>query len=170
MWDVTNIEEALVAEAEEKFNANVSTLNEIASKARELSASSLDLEVDIKISRDNGESTNRTVRLREELSRYQELGDERAKQLDQLWSSWETAQADVDELSGKLHEFFERKPSSETRGMSSNREWADSEDIDIERRSKQVVEDMVACEEKFQEKLKDEETNILEAMLKCSLG
>ncbi|GAP89506.1 hypothetical protein SAMD00023353_3800220 [Rosellinia necatrix] len=168
--DIVEIEEALATEVEEKITTNISQLNKIASKARELCASSLDCEVDTQISNKDGQQRTRTMQVGRALSRYQELEAERSSQLAQLWGSWEKAQSDIDELSNKLHELFERDSFQGTSGMSSNREWADREDLDIDRRIKQVVEDMTACEDEFQEKLKDEETNILEAMLKCSLG
>ncbi|KAJ8120746.1 hypothetical protein ONZ43_g2624 [Nemania bipapillata] len=157
-------------EVDEKINANLSKLSKIRSKARQLGASSLDREVDIEISSQDGQKRTRISQIRSALSNYQEAQTERSNQLAQLWSSWEKTQADIDELSNTIRALCERESFNGTSGMSSNRDWADKEDLDAGRRSKQVVEDMTACEEEFQEKLKDEEANILEAMLKCSLG
>ncbi|KAI1154604.1 hypothetical protein F4825DRAFT_448360 [Nemania diffusa] len=168
--DVSKTEESLAMEVEEMINANISTLSKIGSKARQLCASSLDCEVDTQISSEDGQQRTRTLRLGSAISKYQETEAERSKQLAQLWSSWEKTQNDIDELSNTLRVLLERESFNGTSGMSSNRAWADKEDLDIDRRSRQVVEDMTACEEEFQEKLKDEEANILEAMLKCSLG
>ncbi|KAI0858091.1 hypothetical protein F4860DRAFT_517149 [Xylaria cubensis] len=168
--DVSKTEEALAAEADKKISANLSKLDKIVSKACELSATCLDYEVDTLIKNRDGQERTHTVQVREVLSRHQDLEVERCRQLARLWSSWGDAQADIIELSNKLHEFFERDPSKVTSGMSSNCDWTENDDLDIDRRSKQVVEDMIACEEEFQEKLKDEETNILEAMLSFSLG
>lgn len=137
----------LAAEAEEKINANISTVNKMAGKARQLCAPSCDCEVDTQITSKDGQQRTRTVQVKDALKKYQELEAERSKQLAQLWSSWEKAQSDIDELSNKLHEFFERDPSQGTSGISSNSEWSNKEDLDIGRRSKQVVEDMTACEE-----------------------
>lgn len=145
--DVVEIGEALAAEAEEKINANISKVNKIAVKYRQLCAPSRDCEVDTQITSKNGQQRTRTVHVRGALEKYQELEAERSKQLARLWSSWEKTKSEVDELSNQLHEFFERDPSQGTSGISSNSEWGNKEDLDIGRRSKQVVEDMTACEE-----------------------
>ncbi|KAI0551951.1 hypothetical protein F4679DRAFT_114667 [Xylaria curta] len=168
--DVAKTEEALAAEADKKISANLSKLDKIASKAGELSATCLDYEVDTLITNRDGHNRTHIVQIREVLSRHQDLEVERRRELAQLWSSWDDTQADINELSKKLHELFERDASNVTSGMSSYCDWSENDDLDIDRRSKQVVEDMIACEEEFQEKLKDEETNILEAMLSFSLG
>ncbi|KAI2640137.1 hypothetical protein GGS21DRAFT_400490 [Xylaria nigripes] len=169
--DVAMAKETLVTEAEDRIRANLSKLNKIDAKMRQLCASSLDCEVDTQISSNNGQQRTITVQIKNVLSKYQDAEAKRSKQLAQLWDTWEVAQTGIEELSNKLHEFFERVPLNGTSGMSSlNCEWSDQEDLDIGRRSKQVVEDMASCEEEFQEKLKDEETNILEVMLKYSLG
>ncbi|KAI1133456.1 hypothetical protein F5Y10DRAFT_229072 [Nemania abortiva] len=168
--DVSKNEEALATEVDGGINANLSKLSKIESKARQLSASSLGYEVDVQISNKNGRQETRTEQVKIALSRYQEIETERSERLAQLWRSWEKSQTDIEELSNKLRVLFGREPPNGTSGMSSSCGRADKEDPDIERRSKQVVEDMTACEEEFQEKLKDEEANILEAMLKCSLG
>lgn len=145
--DVAKTEEALAIEAEEKLNANFSKLSKVASKARQLYTSTLDCEVDTQITTKNGEQRTRTVHVKRALSRYQEIEAERAKKLTQLWISWEKTQSDIDELSNQLRVLFERGPSKGTGGISSNRSWTDMEDADIDRRSKQAVEDMIACEE-----------------------
>ncbi|KAI0413814.1 hypothetical protein F5X98DRAFT_265979 [Xylaria grammica] len=168
--DAVEAEEALVAELNEKVDANISKLNKVASRERELFASTLDCEVDTELTSKDGQKRTCTRQARRALSSYQEAEVERAKQLAQLWDSWEKTQADADELWNKFHEVVKREPCKGTSGISSNHEWADKEDFDIERRIKQVVEEMTACEDEFQEKLKDEETNILEAMLECSLS
>ncbi|KAI0407600.1 hypothetical protein F4802DRAFT_518788 [Xylaria palmicola] len=168
--DVAKTEAALTAEADKKINANISKLNKIASKARQLCASSLDCEVDTLISNKDGKQITRTVQVRKALLMYQELQDGRSQQLSELWNVWEKNQAEIDDLSNKVRELFGREPPKGTSGMSSNCEWAENEDLDIERRIKQVVDDMIACEDEFHEKLKDEQSNILEAMINCSLG
>ncbi|KAI1435226.1 hypothetical protein GGR50DRAFT_694392 [Xylaria sp. CBS 124048] len=169
--DVATTEKGLVAQTEENINDNLSKLCKIDAKARQLCASSLDCEVDTQISNKEDQQRIVTVQVRNALSRYQDIEAKRSEQLAQLWEAWETAQADVEALSSNLHELFDRERANGTSGMSSsNRECSDQEDLDIGRRSKQVVEDMASCEEEFHEKLKDEETNVLEAMLKCSLG
>lgn len=145
--DIAKTEEALVIEAEEKINASLSKIGKVASKARQLYTSSLDCEVDTQITTKDGEQRIRTVQVRRALSRYQEIESERSKKLAQLWISWEKTQSDVDELSNKLRVLFERGPSKGTSGISSNHRRADMEDHDIDLRSKQVVEDMTACEE-----------------------
>lgn len=144
--DVVKTEEALVIEAEEKINANLSKLSKVASKAHQLYASSLDCEVDAQITTRDGQKRIRTVQVRRALSRYQEIEAERSKKLAQLWISWEKTQSDIDELSNKLRVLFERGPSNGTSEISSNGEWADMKDLDIDPRSKQAVEDMTACE------------------------
>ncbi|KAI0102042.1 hypothetical protein GGR51DRAFT_301761 [Nemania sp. FL0031] len=168
--DVSKAEEALSIEAEEKINANLFKLSKIGSTARQLAASSLDYEVDVQVTKNNGQQKTCTHQVKVALSRYQDLEAKRSKQLVHLWTSWEKIQTDIEELSSKLQVLIDCEPPTRTSGISSNRELASKEDLDIDRRSKQVVEDMTACEEEFQEKLKDEEANILEAMLKCSLG
>ncbi|KAI0450259.1 hypothetical protein F5B21DRAFT_440426 [Xylaria acuta] len=168
--DVAKTEEALAAEADKKISANLSMLNKIASKVRQLSETCLDYEFDTKTRDKYGQERAREMQVGKELSRHRDLEAERCRQLARLWSSWEKTQADINELTNKLHELFERDPSKVTSGMSSNCEWADKDDLDIDRRSKQVVEDMMACEEEFQEKLEDEKTNILEAMFSFSLS
>ncbi|KAJ8133147.1 hypothetical protein O1611_g483 [Lasiodiplodia mahajangana] len=168
--DISKTEDALSIGAEEKINANLSKLSKIGSTARQLCASSLDYEVDVQVTKKNGQQKTRTHQVKVALSKYQDLETKRSKQLVHLWSSWEKIQTDIEELSRRLRVLIDCEPANRTSGMSSNREWSDNEDLDIDRRSKQVVEDMTACEEEFQEKLKDEEANILEAMLKCSLG
>ncbi|RYC61265.1 hypothetical protein CHU98_g4939 [Xylaria longipes] len=168
--NVAKTEEALAAEADEKISANLSKLSKIASKARQISKTCLDYEVDVGITDKSGQERTQAAQIGKELSRHQDLEAERCRQLARLWISWENTQADINQLSNKLHRLFERDPFKVTSGMSSNCEWTDNDDLDTDRRSKQVVEDMIACEEEFQEKLKDEETNILEAMLSFSLG
>ncbi|TGJ88618.1 hypothetical protein E0Z10_g139 [Xylaria hypoxylon] len=167
---VAGTEEALAIEMKEKVNANISLLNKVASRERELSASTLDCEVDTELTSKDGQKRTCIRQALGALSSYQETEAERTKQLTQLWDSWEKIQTDADELWNKFHELARREPRKGTSGISSNREWIDKEDFDIECRIKQVVEDMTACEDEFHEKLKDEETNILEAMLECSLG
>ncbi|KAI0443744.1 hypothetical protein F4803DRAFT_574161 [Xylaria telfairii] len=168
--DVAKTEEALAVEAQEKISANLSKLGKIASKECQLSASCLDCEVDTQTINKDGQKGTRAMQIRKELSRHQDLDAERCRRLAQLWDCWENTQADINKLTNELHELLGRDPSKVTSGMSSNCEWAEKEDIDIDRRSKEVVEDMMACEEDFHENLKDEETNILEVMLNSSLG
>ncbi|KAI0479577.1 hypothetical protein F4859DRAFT_440586 [Xylaria cf. heliscus] len=168
--DVAKTEEALAADADEKIGANLSRLNRISSKACQLSTACLDCEVDAQTTDKGGQERTRTVQIRKELSRYKDLEAGRCRQLARLWRHWEDTQADINELTNKLHDLLERDPSKVTSGMFSNCEWAEKDDLDIDRRSKQVVEDMKACEEEFHEKLKDEETDILKAMLSFSLG
>ncbi|KAI1824306.1 hypothetical protein F4861DRAFT_539189 [Xylaria intraflava] len=171
MKDVAKAEAALVMEAEEKIKANLSNLYKIDTKVHQLCASSLDCEVDTQISSKNDQRRTITIQMRNALSRYRDIEAKRSQQLAQLWATWETTQTNIEGLANRFHDLLGRESPKGTSGISSvNREWSDKEDLDIGRRSKQLVEDMASCEEEFQEKLKDEETNILEAMLKCSLG
>jgi hypothetical protein len=145
--DVSSTEETLAAEAEEKINANISKLNTLTAKVRQLFASSFDCEVDTQIcNKDGGEKTS-TVQVRRALSRYEEVELERSKRLAELWGSWEKTQAEIDELSAKLRIFAEIGFSDGISEMSLNRGWAGKEDPDIERQNKQVIEEMAACEE-----------------------
>ncbi|KAI1425686.1 hypothetical protein F5Y12DRAFT_355453 [Xylaria sp. FL1777] len=166
--DAAKIEKALIVDADEKVTANILKLKKVASREHELSASILDCEVDTELNNKDGQKRTVTHHARRAVSEYQKIEAERIQQLAHLWGSWEKAQANIDELSNKLHELFEREPSSETSGMSSNAECTDK-DFDIDRRIKQVVEDMTACEEEFQEKLKNEKSNMLQAILESSL-
>ncbi|KAF2973499.1 hypothetical protein GQX73_g225 [Xylaria multiplex] len=168
--DIAKTEEALAIETKEKVDANISRLNKVATKEHELSLSTLDCEVDAEVTREDGQKRTSPRKARIALSSYQEVEVERTKELAQLWGSWENTHTDADEVWNKFQELFKRGFCKGTRGISSNREWIDKEDFDIERRIKQVVDDMTACEDEFQENLKDEEANILEAMLECSLG
>ncbi|KAI0540651.1 hypothetical protein GGR58DRAFT_521712 [Xylaria digitata] len=168
--DIAKTEEALAIETKEKVSANISRLNKVASKEHELSVPTLDCEVDAQLTSKDGQERTCAGKARSELSSYQEIEAGRTKQLAQLWDSWEKTYTEADDIWNKFQELFKRELCKGTSGISSNREWTDKEDFDIERRIKQVVEDMTACEDEFQENLKDEETNILEAMLECSLG
>lgn len=107
----------------------------------------LDCEVDTQTINKDGQKGTLAVQIGKELSRHQDLDDERCRQLAQLWSRWESTQADINELTNKLHDLLGRDPSKVTSGMSSNCEWVEKDDLDIDCRSKQVVEDMMACEE-----------------------
>ncbi|KAI1177198.1 hypothetical protein F4777DRAFT_218751 [Nemania sp. FL0916] len=168
--DVAKAEESLAIEAEKKINANLSQLDRIATRNRQLCASPLDCEVDTQITNRNGSQRTSTMLVRRALAKYQEAEGERSEKLARLWNSWEKIQAEIDEISTKLRLDFEHAPPKGTSETTSNFEWAEKEDLSVERQSKQVVDDMATCEEDFQEKLKDEEANILEAMLRCSLG
>ncbi len=132
---------------EEKVKANISKLNKVASKERELSVPFLDCEVDTELNNKYGQKRAGIEHARKAVSRYQEIEAERIQQLTHLWGSWEKAQTDINELVDKLHELFAREPFNGRSGISSNGEWTDKEDFDIDRRIKQVVEDMTACEE-----------------------
>ncbi|KAI3317973.1 hypothetical protein HD806DRAFT_351760 [Xylariaceae sp. AK1471] len=145
---VEKIQEALTLEVGEKIDVNLAKISKITDKANQLSTSSLDCEVEQQIATKDNQQRIATVQVRAALARYQKMEAERSNQLDQLWGLWEKSQTDIDKLSNKLHNLFEREPTRGTRGMSSSScEWADQEDLDIGRRSKQVVEDMTACEE-----------------------
>ncbi|KAI1113931.1 hypothetical protein F5Y14DRAFT_451535 [Nemania sp. NC0429] len=145
--DVAKTEEALGMEMEEKVNANLAKLSKVASKARQLYASSLDCEVDIQITAKDGEQKTRTMTVRSALSEYKDLEAQRSEKLAQLWSSWEQTQSDIDELSNKLRVFIERGMSCETSRISSNCGRADTEDLEMDHRSEQMLDDMKACEE-----------------------
>ncbi|KAI0434353.1 hypothetical protein F5Y09DRAFT_268047 [Xylaria sp. FL1042] len=164
------IEEILVIDVEEKIKANISKLKEVASRERELSAPILDCEVDTELNSTDGQKRADTQNARRAVSEYQRIETERIQQLAHLWRAWEKTQSNVDELLDKLHELFEREASNGRSGMSSNGERIDKEDFDMDRRIKQVVEEMTACEDEFQEKLKEEKSNILEAIFESSLG
>ncbi|KAI1355248.1 hypothetical protein F5Y01DRAFT_328100 [Xylaria sp. FL0043] len=162
-------EEALVIDIEEKITANISKLEQVASRERELSTHILDCEIDTELNSKDGQKRTATQNARRAVSDYQRIETERVQQLAHLWRSWEKAQSNIDELSDKLHELFEREASNGRSGMSSNGERTDKDDFDIERRIKQVVEEMTACEDEFKEKLKQEQTNILQAIFESSL-
>ncbi|KAI0514559.1 hypothetical protein F5B22DRAFT_232169 [Xylaria bambusicola] len=166
--DATEVEAALAVDVEHQVKSNISKLGKIADRERELATSILDCEVDTQISNKDGQKRPSAVHVRSEVSGYQQIEAESDQKLARLWCSWEEAQADIDELSGKLHDLFEHEPSSGTSGMSSNMEWMDKEDLDIDRRIKKVVDDMAACEEDFQQKLKYEDTNIFKAIFQSS--
>ena len=81
------------------------------------------------------------------MSDYRRIEAERTQQLARLWDSWEEAQADADKLSNELDKLLECEPPNGTSGISSNCEWPDREEFDIDLRIKKVVDDMAACEE-----------------------
>ncbi|KAK5628667.1 hypothetical protein RRF57_004382 [Xylaria bambusicola] len=174
--DTTEVEAALAEDVEHKVKSNISKLQKIASRERELTTSILDCEVDTQISNTDGQKRPSAVHVRSEVSRYQQIDTESVRKLAHLWSSWEEAQTDVDKLSDKLHDLFEHEPSNGISGMSSNTEWMDKEDLDIDRRIRKVVDDMAACEEgdvlienqDFQQKLKYEDTKIFKAIFQSS--
>ncbi|KAI1303294.1 hypothetical protein F5Y03DRAFT_189018 [Xylaria venustula] len=163
-------EQALAVYAEEKIKINISKLNEVASSECKLSASILDCEVDTELNSKDGQKRTVAYNARRAVSEYQRIEAERIQQLAHLWRSWESIQTNIDELSGRLHELFERGRSSGRSGMSSNGEYTAKEDFDIDRRIKQVVDDMAACEEKFQKKLKNEQSSIFHSIFESTFG
>ncbi|KAI0973996.1 hypothetical protein F4678DRAFT_458784 [Xylaria arbuscula] len=163
-------EQALAVYAEDKIKVNLSKLKGVVSRERQLSASILDCEVDTELNSKDGQKRTVANNAKRAVSEYQRIEAERFQQLAHLWRSWESIQTNVDELSGKLYELFDRERSSGRSGMSSNGEYTTKEDFDIDRRIKQVVDDMAACEEKFQKKLKNEESSIFHSIFESSFG
>ncbi|KAI8633839.1 hypothetical protein F5Y19DRAFT_471094 [Xylariaceae sp. FL1651] len=164
--DFEKAQENMTLEMDKKIDANLLKLSEIDNEAQQLSASHLDLEVETQISDKSGQQRTSAVSIRIALSRYQKREALRTKELIRLWSSWERVQANIGELSNTIKDVFERDPPNETRGISSShREWIEQEDVDIGHRSKEVVEEMTACEDDLQEKLEDEAANVAKAIL-----
>ncbi|KAI1362687.1 hypothetical protein F5Y08DRAFT_355163 [Xylaria arbuscula] len=168
--DAADVGAALILDVEQKIKANLSGLQQVVLKERELTKPVLECEVETNISNEDGGGRVCAQHARSAVSDFQQIEDERAQQLARLWHSWEEAQADVDKLSGNLHQLLVREPSNGTNGMSSNCEYIDNEEFDIDLRIKKVVEDMAACEEELQQKLKNENTKALQAVFESSLG
>ncbi|KAI0202031.1 hypothetical protein F4808DRAFT_459413 [Astrocystis sublimbata] len=168
--DVAKAGSLLAVEADERLNSNLAKLHKIISEERQVSAACLDAEVDSQIKNQHGQMRSQTVQIRSELSKFRDLESERCRQLSQLWISWERTQSDINKLSKTLHALLDHDTSRLTRGIFSNVECSEKEDRDIDRCSKQALDEMAACEDEFHEKLKGQEAHILEAMLNFSLG
>ncbi|KAI1270463.1 hypothetical protein F5Y18DRAFT_421957 [Xylariaceae sp. FL1019] len=163
---VTKLEGVVDAARQEiggKIDANLATLSELHNKAKDLSVSPLSLHVDTQITDKDGQNRTSLVSVGEFVSNLEKNASRRQRKLEDLWASWTDAQADIDELSAAIKG---HRGSKSTKGMSSsNRGWVNNEIAEIDGRSKQTVDDMHACEEKFQNQLDEEAMGVVKMAL-----
>lgn len=145
---VGKTQEALTLEAEEKIDAYLAKLSAISSEERQISTSCCDVDVDTEVTTRDNQKRTVALKVSQALSEYEKNEEARSIQLSKLWRSWENTQADINKISIKLQALHVRDPDRKTREISmSNYEWAEQLDNDIGRQSKQVVEEMMACED-----------------------
>ncbi|KAI1331776.1 hypothetical protein F5Y16DRAFT_359229 [Xylariaceae sp. FL0255] len=163
---------ALISDAEKQIETKRQKRSEIIHAAQDLRKSVFEVRVDLNITTPDGNTKKSSVSAKETISYYQEDNKARTEQLAQLLKSWEETQREIDELSTALKERHTHETgSSGTNGMHSSSSsphlaWLEQEYADLRAGGEQVVKELAACEDEFQEELENEVASVTEAWLK----
>ncbi|KAI2467555.1 hypothetical protein F4781DRAFT_307898 [Annulohypoxylon bovei var. microspora] len=170
---LSSAESQLSAASESSIRANRQKAASLESQLQSLVAPLQDLTVDYTAVGENGRPRTAAVSIRDAVAAFAEKLESTVAELDGLWAEWAAAQAEIEELGSDVR-VSSRKGSrlnidSSTKGMTSasasHSEALVGFGADLDKASKDVVEEMVTYEEKFLKEIEKEAGKILHSFL-----
>ncbi|KAI0842608.1 hypothetical protein F5Y06DRAFT_292541 [Hypoxylon sp. FL0890] len=182
---LSTAEADLLSYSESNIRSNRAKMATLESQLNKLLAPLQDLTVDYTATGSDGRERTETVAMRDAISAFEAKLESTAAELEQLWTSWAEAQAEIEDLGEEMLSLSGSRNGSDnsvlvdetrrsaagdmtrgTNGISpSHAEALDAFAADLDKASKEVVEEMMTYEEKFLKEIEKEAGNILHSFL-----
>ncbi|OTA84713.1 hypothetical protein M434DRAFT_16343 [Hypoxylon sp. CO27-5] len=178
---LSTTESSLLAQSESSIRSNRQKLSALDTRLSKLVAPLQGLTVDYTATGSSGRERTVAVAVRDAISAFEAKLGSAAAELEGLWASWAEAQAEIEDLGssmlGSRNGSDSREPADGTRrnaaasgtsGISPSHSHAEAFDAfgaDLDKASKEAVEEMTTYEEKFLKEIEKEAGNILHSFL-----